>query len=415
MSARETGSDGTYPAYRNWEDPNHMRDLAKRWNVPQELLGKKPVTAPEIFELCEKGYVKVLWNICTNPAVSMMDRRKQVEAMRGVFLIVQDCFADTETAHLADVVLPAAMWGEKSGCMTNAERRVNYLPKVVDPPGEARSDFDIFVDFSRRMGLTDKDGAPLLDFTTPEDAFNEWRKVSKGCIPDYSGMTYAMLIERGGVQWPCNEKAPEGTVRLYTDWEFPSGWEVAESYEKDLRTGHEHTLQEYRDKVDPRGKAFLLAGEFETPFDDTDAEFPLVAISGRQVYQWHTRTKTAKAPLLADAAPRVFVALNAADAEPLGIADGDQVRVVSRRGSVTGPAKIGDVVAPGVVFIPFHYGALGEETEPNDLMPKTWDPVSKQPIQKFAAVRLEPASGARDAWWNDVDPPVHPAADGVDQ
>jgi anaerobic selenocysteine-containing dehydrogenase len=399
MSTRETGADGTYPAYRNWEDPNHMRDLAERWKVPQELLGKKPVSAPEIFELCEKGHIKVLWNICTNPAVSMTDRQTQLDTLRGVFLIVQDCFADTETAQLADVVLPTAMWGEKSGCMTNAERRVNYFPKVIDPPGEAKSDFDIFVDFARRMNLTDKDGAPLLNFKTPEDAFNEWRMVSKDCIPDYSGMTYDMLIERGGVQWPCNEKAPNGTIRLYTDHVFPSNWEIAESYEKDLRTGHEHTLYEYRENVDPRDRAFLLAGEYETPIESPDDEYPLIAVAGRQVYHWHTRTKTMKAPLLADAAPRAFVAVNTADAAGLGIDDGDPVRVVSRRGSVTAPAKVGDVVAAGVVFIPFHFGQLENGTAANDLMPKTWDPVSKQPIQKLAAVRLERVSGRRDAWW----------------
>jgi ferredoxin-nitrate reductase len=291
------------------------------------------------------------------------------------------------------------MWGEKSGCMTNAERRVNYLPKVVEPPGEARSDFDIFVDFAKRMKLTDKDDAPLVNFRTPEDAFNEWRMVSKDCIPDYSGMTYDMLIERGGVQWPCNEKAPNGTVRLYTDGVFPSKWEIAESYEKDLRTGHEHTLYEYREHVDPRDKAFLLAGEYEPPIEDVDDEYPLIAVAGRQVYHWHTRTKTMKAPLLADAAPRAFVGVNLADAADLGISDGDPVRVVSRRGTVTAPAKIGDVVAAGVVFIPFHFGQLGNGTAANDLMPKASDPVSKQPIQKFAAVRLERATGERDAWW----------------
>ena len=406
MSTRETGADGTYPAYRNWEDAKHMDDLAKRWNVPAELLGKKPVSAPEIFELCEKGDIKVLWNICTNPAVSMTDRVTQLDALRGVFLIVQDCFADTETAQLADVVLPAAMWGEKTGCMTNAERRVNFLPKVVDPPGEARSDFDIFVDFARRMELTDKDGKPLIGYGTPEKAFEEWRMVSKGTIPDYSGMTYAMMRERGGVQWPCNEKAPNGTVRLYTDHHFPSEVEIAESYEKDLRTGHEHTYHEYEAKVDPRGKAFLLAGEYEAPVDDVDEEFPMVVVTGRQVYHWHTRTKTAKAPLLADAAPRAFIGVNEADAAELGIGDGDRVRVTSRRGSVEGPAKLGDVVAPGVIFIPFHYGELDGGTTVNDLMPKAWDPVSKQPIQKFAAARIERVRGARDAWWKSDTAPI---------
>src|SRR5207253_1388802 len=136
--------------------------------VPVELLGKKPVTAPEIFELVEKGFVKVLWVIGTNPAVSMTDRVKQLRSMAGTFLIVQDCFVNTETAQFADVILPSAMWGEKTGCMTNAERRCNLLVKAVDPPGEARSDLDIFVDFAWRMNLRDRSGEPLIQFTEPE-------------------------------------------------------------------------------------------------------------------------------------------------------------------------------------------------------------------------------------------------------
>ena len=400
MNTREVGADGTYPAYRNWEDQNHMADLAKRWNIPVELLGKKPVAAPEIFELCELGYVKVLWNICTNPAVSMTDRTKQLRTMNGMFLVVQDCFANTETAQLADVVLPAAMWGEKTGCMTNAERRCTLLQKAVDPPGEARPDFDIFLDFADRMNLRDADGEKLLQYTDPEGAFDEWRAVSRGCIPDYSGMSYARLIETGGLQWPCTAERPNGTVRLYEDHSFPTQWYISESFEKDLETGHEHTLREYREKKDPQGKAVLVATEYEPPFELTDDEYPLIAISGRQVYHWHTRTKTGKAPALQEAAPSVFVSVSRADAARLNITDGDPVRIVSRRGTVIAPAKVGDVVSDGVVFIPFHYGELGQDHAANNLMAKMWDPVSKQPIQKMAAVRLEPLRTAQeDRWW----------------
>jgi len=402
MSTRETGADGTYPAYRNWEDPAHMKDLAERWNVPVELLGKKPVSAPEIFELCGKGHVKVLWNICTNPAVSMTDRRMQLETLKRVFLIVQDCFDGTETARLADVVLPTAMWGEKTGCMTNAERRVNLLWKAAEPPGEARADFDIFLDFATRMAFTTKDGQPLLAFKTPEEAFDEWRMISKGTIPDYSGMSYAMLRERGGIQWPCNARAPQGTERLYADHRFPTRWQIAESYEKDLHTGHERTQREYREQVEPKNdRAFLLGGDYEPAVEETDDEFPLLAITGRQVYHWHTRTKTSKAPALAAAAPRVFIAVNEQDARRLDISDGQAVRLVSRRGSVQGPAKVGQVVGAGVVFVPFHYGELGAETAANDLMPMHWDPVSNQPVQKIAAVRLERAESAPDRWWGE--------------
>jgi ferredoxin-nitrate reductase len=402
MNTREVGADGTYPAYRNWEDQNHMLDLAKRWNVPVEMLGKKPVGAPEIFELCELGYVKVLWNICTNPAVSMTDRTKQLRTLNGVFLVVQDCFANTETAQLADVVLPSAMWGEKTGCMTNAERRCTLLRKAVDPPGEARPDLDIFLDFADRMNLRDADGQQLIRYTDPEGAFDEWRAVSRGCIPDYSGMSYARLAESGGLQWPCTAEKPEGTVRLYEDRSFPTQWYISESFEADIETGHEHTTREYREKRDPKGRAVLVATDYEPPLDLTDDEFPLIAISGRQVYHWHTRTKTGKAPALHEAAPSVFVSISRHDAERLGIGDGDSVRIVARRGAIVAPAKVGDVVAAGVVFIPFHYGELGEDHAVNNLMPKTWDPVSKQPIQKMAAVRLEKVDTTLERqWWQD--------------
>jgi ferredoxin-nitrate reductase len=400
MNTRETGADGTYPAYRNWEDQNHMRDLAKRWNVPVELLGKHPVGAPEIFELCEKGYIKVLWNICTNPAVSMMHRSTHLRTLNGVFLVVQDCFADTETAQLADVVLPSAMWGEKTGCMTNAERRCTLLRKAIEPPGEARADFDIFLDFARRMNLRDLSDRPLIEYTDPQGAFDEWREISRGCIPDYSGMTYEKLAERGGIQWPCNEEHPDGTPRLYTDLRFPTEWETSESYQQDLETGREHTLEEYREKRDPRGRAVLVATVYQPPLDTTDDEYPVIAISGRQAYHWHTRTKTGKAPELHDAAPAVFVAVNTADANRIGVLDGDRVRIVSRRGSVVAPAKVGDIVPAGVVFVPFHYGDLGEESAANNLMAALWDPVSQQPVQKMAAVRIELIeTTATRAWW----------------
>ena len=171
-------------------------------------------------------------------------------------------------------------------------------------------------------------------------------------------------------------------------------------YEKDSQTGHEHTLDEYRKKRDSRGRASLVATDYQPPLETTDDLFPIIAISGRQVYHWHTRTKTGKAPQLHEAAPGVFVAMNRADADRIGVLDGDRVRIISRRGSVIAPAKVGEVVPPGVVFVPFHYGDLGEEHAANNLTPPTWDPVSKQPVQKIAAVRIELIeTTATRAWW----------------
>jgi ferredoxin-nitrate reductase len=387
MNTREAGADGAYPAYRNWENPAHMQDLARLWRVRPEMLGKKPIATPEIFEMCEKGQMKVLWTICTNPAVSMTDRTQQLRTLNGVFLIVQDAF-DTPTAQLADVFLPTAIWGEKTGCMTNAERRCTLLERAVSPPGEARADFDIFLEIARRMNLRDVSGDPLLAFSTSEEAFNEWREVSRGCIPDYSGMSYDKLRATGGLQWPCNDKHPDGTARLYTDWHFPTHTSQAETFEKDLDTGHELTLRTYREKHDPEGRAVLMSSPYKPAPETPDEEYPYTAISGRVAYHWHTRTKTNKAPMLHEAAPEGFVSMNTDDAAALAVADGDIVRVQSRRGAVTAPVKVGDTVPVGVVFVPFHFGDLGEETAANNLMSKLEDPVSKQPIQKLAAVRI---------------------------
>ena len=405
MNTRETGADGAYPGFRDWQNVQAMQELAERWNAAPELLGKKPVTAGEIFELAGRGVVKCLWVICTNPAASMTDRPHQLETLQHTFTVVQDGFATTETASFADVLLPAAIWGEKTGCMTNSERRVNLRQKAVDPPGEARADFEIFLDFARRMRLTDRDGRPLIRYTTPEQAFDEWREISRGTIPDYSGMTYAKILERGGIQWPCNAEHPDGAERRYTDAQFPSGYQLKEHYARDLKTGKDGGQREYRERLDPDGvprlgRAFLVAADYDPPVDAPDAQYPLTAISGRQAYHWHTRTKTAKAPYLAGAAPGAFVGMNAGDAQALGVADGDVVRVTSRRGFVEAPAKVGDVVRAGSVFVPFHYGELGASEAANNLMPRSRDPASKQPQQKFAAVRVERVAAASGMpWW----------------
>src|SRR3954447_23990375 len=172
----------------------------------------------EIWRHAEQGSIKMLWISATNPAVSLpeLHRIRKILENEKLFVIVQDAFM-TETAVYADVVLPAAIWGEKTGCFTNVDRTVHISHKAVEPPGEARADLDIFLDYSRRMGFTDKDGAPLIKWHDPESAFEAWKACSKGRPCDYSGMTYDTLRGGSGIQWPCTEKAPHGTERIYTD------------------------------------------------------------------------------------------------------------------------------------------------------------------------------------------------------
>jgi ferredoxin-nitrate reductase len=397
-NTRETGANGALPAYRNFENDAHVDELAALWNVEPLTIPHwaPPTHAMQIFRFAEEGSIRFLWVTATNPAVSLpeLHRIRSILSQERLFLVVSDAFL-TETAQLADVVLPAAMWGEKQGTYTNADRTVHLSERAVDPPGEARSDFDMFVDYASRMGFTDRDGAPLLAFATPEEAFEEFKRVSAGRPCDYSGMTYEMLRGSGGIQWPCNAEFPEGRERLYTEGQFPSHAEYCESYGHDLISGAQNEPDEYQ-AHDPAGRAVLKAAEYvpspEVPSDD----YPFLLNTGRTVYHWHTRTKTARAPELQQAAPEAWIELAPEDANRLGIADGDLVAVESARGRVEAPARLTGI-REGVVFVPFHYGYWDEPegSEPNgrpraanELTITRWDPVSKQPIYKTAAVRV---------------------------
>jgi ferredoxin-nitrate reductase len=398
QNTRECGADGDLPAFRNWGNPEHIQQLADLWNVhPDQIPHWSPPThAMQIWRYCETGSIKMLWISGTNPLVSMpnVDRVRKIIEKEDLFVIAQDAFP-TETTKYADVVLPAAIWGEKTGCFTNVDRTVHISHKAIDPPGEARSDFDIFVDYSRRMDFRDQDGAPLLTSTwqTTEDAFEAWKKCTEGRPCDYTGMSYAKLSAGSGIQWPCNEAHPDGTEHLYTDGVFPTQIDYCEDYGYDLETGAGRTQDEYK-LLDPKGKAFLKGVDYEVPHEEPDDAYPLWLTTGRLVYHFHTRTKTGRSKALNDAAPDSYVQLAPEDAARYGIAEGDMVEVTSRRGRVLEPARVGDI-EPGLVFIPFHYGYWDKADRPraaNELTLTEWDPISKQPHFKYAAVRIRKAN-----------------------
>ncbi|GIF69241.1 molybdopterin oxidoreductase [Asanoa ishikariensis] len=390
---RECGADGDLPGFRNWANPEHVEQLARLWNVDQRIIPawSPPTHAMQIFRYAEQGSIRFLWVSATNPTVTLPDlaRIRRILNQEGLFLVVQDLFL-TETARYADVVLPAATWGEKTGAFTNADRTVHLSEKAVDPPGEARPDLDILLDYARRMNFRDRDGQPLLPWHTPEEVFDAWRECTRGRPCDYSGLSHAKLRD-GGVQWPCTDDAPGGTERLYTDGVFHTDPDYCETYGQDLLTGAEFTGDEYRAKR-PAGRAFLHAAAYQPSPEVPGPEYPLQLVTGRSLYHFHTRTKTARAPELHAAAPDVWVELHPSDAAVAGIGEGDRVRVESARGAVTAPARLSGV-RPGVVFLPFHYGWWDRGDEPdgraaNELTLTAWDPVSKQPLFKSAAVRV---------------------------
>jgi anaerobic selenocysteine-containing dehydrogenase len=392
QNTRETGADGDLPGFRNWANPAHIAELARIWNVDPDVIPHwaPPTHAMAIWRYAEQGSIKLLWIIATNPAVSLPDlsRVRKILAKKDLFVVVSDAFM-TETAELADVVLPTALWGEKTGTFTNTDRTVHISHKAIDPPGEARSDLEIFLDYARRMDFRDKDGRPLIRWSDPEGAFEAWKICSRGRPCDYSGITYAKLNDGSGIQWPCTEAAPEGTERLYVDGVFPSDADYCEEYGHDFETGAASSPEQYR-ASDPKGRATIKPAEYLPPHEQPDAEYPFWLTTGRLVYHFHTRTKTGRARELRDAAPDAYVEISPTDAARLGVVDGEMLEVTSRRGTIRAPARIG-AVEPGALFVPFHYGYWDDPGRPraaNELTLTEWDPVSKQPYFKYAAVRV---------------------------
>ncbi|KQV75585.1 molybdopterin oxidoreductase [Aeromicrobium sp. Root344] len=394
---RECGADGDLTGFRNWENPAHVQELAELWNVdPMTIPHWAPPThAMQIFSYAEHGSIGLLWISATNPAVSMPETARIRKILGGdqCFVVVQDLFL-TETAQLADVVLPAAGWGEKTGTFTNVNRTVHLSEQAVEPPGDARSDLEILLMYADAMGFTDQDGDPLVTWRTPEQAFDAWREATRGRHVDYTGLSYDRLRGPSGIPWPVNDEAPDGTDRLYADAVFPTDTDVCETYGHDLLTGGSVSEQEHR-AMAPAGRAFLKGAAYSPPHEEPSDDFPLLFTTGRTVYQFHTRTKTGRSRSLRDAAPEPWVELSEQDAGELGIAEGDVVRVESPRGAIEVKARVGAVM-PGAVFAPFHYGtwdleqlaADGLTGQANELTMTIWDPVSKQPYFKTAACRV---------------------------
>ncbi len=394
---RECGADGDLTGFRNWDNSAHVQELAQLWNVDPLTIPHwaPPTHAMQIFSYAEHGSIGLLWISATNPAVSLPETARIRKILGGdqCFVVVQDLFL-TETAQLADVVLPAAGWGEKTGTFTNVNRTVHLSEQAVQPPGDAKSDLEILLMYAEAMGFTDKDGDPLITWRTPEETFDAWRQATRGRPVDYTGLTYDKLRGPTGIPWPVNDAAPDGTDRLYADAVFPTDTDVCETYGHDLLTGGTVSEQEHRAKA-PGGRAFLKGAGYKPAHEMPSEEFPLLYTTGRTVYQFHTRTKTARSRSLRDAAPEPWVELSGEDAAGLGITEGDVVRVESPRGAIEVKARVGSVM-PGAVFAPFHYGTWdldsvtvdGLTGQANELTMTVWDPVSKQPYFKTAACRV---------------------------
>ncbi|KFA74389.1 hypothetical protein S40288_03982 [Stachybotrys chartarum IBT 40288] len=392
---RETGCDGEFPGFRNHQNPKHMQELADIWNIDPIKLPhwNQPTHIMNLLNFIEQGSIRMFWISGTNPMVSLphLERTRQILTSPELFVVVQDIY-ENETTAIADVVLPAAQWGEKTGCFTNADRTVHLSQKAVEPPGEAKPDLDIFLDFAQRMGFKDKDGEDLIPWSTPEQAFEAWKKLSEGRPCDYSGLSYEKLTGGSGLQWPVNEKYPAGKERLYDDGHFSTDVEECESFGHDLETGSPYSLDEYK-AINPRGRAILKTCHYGPPPEEPNEEYPLRLSTGRKVHHFHTRTKTGRTALQ-NKDPEPEVRITQSDATKAAVSDGDMVIVRSRRGEAEMKVRVGGI-SEGQAFIPFHFGYFdsktGRATAANELTTVQWDPISKQPTFKAGAVRIEKA------------------------
>ncbi len=363
MGTREAGFASGIPGYRKFENKKDREEIARLWNVPVERIPtQRGLAYPDIIEGAVAGKIRALWIIGTNPLVSFPNIDVLKHALGNLdFLVVQDGFHPTPTTELADLVLPAAIWGEKEGTYTNSERRASKVNVAVAPPGEARSDFDIFLAVAERLGCREE---LFPGWDKPRDAFDEWRRVSAGRLCDYSGMTYEQIEASGGIQWPY----PEGTTahpsvsrRLYSNGKFET----------------------------EDGRARLLPTQWEPFPEQPNHEFPLILNTGRTVEHWHTRTKTGAISILQRMSPRAWLEMNPKDARQLNLQAHDLVEVISPRGRVSRvELRVTEIVAPGQVFRPFHFA----ETNANQLTQSAFDPISREPNYKQCAVRVERSS-----------------------
>lgn len=356
MGGREVGGlANLLPAHRDLLNPAHREEVEQFWGGGK-IQAKPGLTATEMFDALADGRMKAIWIICTNPLVSLPDARKVEAALKNAkFVVVQDMSNQHESIPYADVVLPAATWVEKEGTMTNSERRISYLHKVMDAPGEALPDTEILLKFARKMGYKG------FDFQNCEEVFNEHVQLTKGTNIDISALTYEYLKNHGTAQWPFTKENP-GTKRLFTDGKFYT----------------------------PSGKAKIHAVPDHNESEALDSDFPLILTTGRIRDQWHTMTRTGKVNKLNQHIPQPFLEIHPKDAEERGIQDNDVVVITGHRGDARVRAKVTRDIKRGVVFLPMHWGKTkGKDfSRANNITNSLYDPKSKEPDFKFSAVNV---------------------------
>ncbi len=415
MSNREAGASSALAGYRNYYNPDHIGALEDFWNVER---GKIPPRKPTVItsnkdyqdinshvEMMKNGELSMFWIQCTNPAVTLPDLNKLYSYMdfnnpNRPYIVVQDIYEPMECTHFADMFLPAAMWGEKTGVYTCSERKVNLGRQAVQPAGYELRDqgYGAYADLeitkmvadkiaSMDKRFADKDGNSLVGFNSYEEAFEEWKACSAGTICDMSGMTYDKIEANEGIQWPSTPDNVYGGARMYTDGRFNTNWGDTQGGGPD------------KPWVDPDNlsRAYLWAKDYIEAPEIPDNDYPFWLITGRVIEHFHSRTKTKRVPQLHEMVPENYVELHPDDAKSLKVGSGDLVRLTTRRGEIVIKALVVGTVQKGQVFCPMHFADLdpqdkaiyGDRLAATNRLTMNWvDPDCKQPIYKHCAVKL---------------------------
>jgi anaerobic selenocysteine-containing dehydrogenase len=361
MGSRMFSNTASLLGGHDFTNPDHRQKIARILGIDVQVIPQVgSMTYELILDAIDKGKIKGLWVVCTNPVHSWINSNSIPAILRKLeFLVVQDMFHSTETAQLAHLVLPAAGTGEKTGTFINSERRIGVLQRASKRPGLALPDFEIFKKVAIAWGC----GSMFEKWTDPEATLLLLKEITRGLPWDITGIkSYDQILAQGGIQWPypdTSNQASDNQRRLLENGVY---------FHKDGRA------------------KFLFEDVLQVP-EPADVSYPFVLVTGRgTVAQWHTQTRTAKAKLLAKAAPKEpYVEIAAQDAARVGIQHESWVIVVSRRGEALVKAIVTDKAMPGTVFMPMHYAETNRLTYPS------FDPFSHEPMYKLSAVNIKPA------------------------
>ena len=371
QGGREVGQKASQlPGYRHIDVMEDREFIADVWGIPEPELPWQGAAATEMVHLMADGEIRSCMVVCSNLMVSLPDNTVVQKALDNLDpLIVVDFFM-SETAELADVVLPGSVWCEDEGTTTNLEGRVIKINAAADPPGEAKRDWEIVVELANRLGR-----GHYFPFRSAHDIWQELRIASKGGVADYSGITWEKIDAQDGVFWPCTEEDDPGTPRLFTDGRF----------------------------YHPDGKAHMSAIPYQPPAEEPSGDFPFRLTSGRVVYHYLSGNQTRRLGFLNQQAPEPWVEIHPHAANQLGIEDGEIVRVRTPRASMDVKALVAPTIRPDTLFIPFHYG---HRQAVNQLTNPAVDPGVKIPEFKACAATVEtldaplPARGQQSATEN---------------